>query len=117
MNDFARFFLQGFITLVRATSAICMHVYKGNNMLLVIFLSKQQIFSPGLLTRPVLIMSVAEDGGEGSPIIFLSFSFLPQTFFHPCAASCQGKEVDFCVCGALLCVEGFHHLVYHKHKL
>lgn len=34
-------------------------------MLLVIFLSKQQIFSPGLLTRLVLIMSVAEDGGGG----------------------------------------------------
>lgn len=94
MNDFASFFLQGFITLHRATSTICMRVYKGDNMLLVIFLSKQQIFSPGLLTRPVLIMSVAEDGGEeekrlkdGGREVQLffspSFSFSPQTFFSP----------------------------------
>lgn len=30
-----------------------------------LFLSKQQIFSPGLLTRLVLIVSVAEDWGVG----------------------------------------------------
>lgn len=64
-----------------------MHVYKENNMLPVIFLCKQQIFSPGLVTRPTLIMSVAKNEGggwEGRPIIFLSFSlslFSPNLFF------------------------------------
>lgn len=65
------------------------------------FLCKQQIFSPGLLTRPVLITSVAENGGGwmggGAPIIFLSFSlsffFAPNLFFTH-AAICQRKEVN-----------------------
>lgn len=83
MNEFAFFFPQDFVTLVRATSTICLHVYKEYNMLPVIFLCKQQIFSPGLVTRPTLIMSVAKNEGggwEGRPIIFLSFS-LSLSFF------------------------------------
>lgn len=56
-------------------------------MLLVIFLSKQQIFSPGLLTRPVLIMSVLKKGGrrmDGGREVQLFFSpslFCPKPFF------------------------------------
>lgn len=50
-------------------------------MLLVIFLSKQQIFSPGLLTRPVLIMSVAEDWGREVQLFSSPSLFCPKPFF------------------------------------
>lgn len=86
MNDFARSFT-GFITLDGATSTICVHVWKGDNMLLVIFLFKQEIFSPDLPTKPVLIISVAWGGegmGEASPIIFLSYFFAPNLFSPMC---------------------------------
>ena len=39
-----------------------MHLYKEDNMFLARFLSKQQIFSPGLLTSPVLIRDVRSQG-------------------------------------------------------
>lgn len=75
---------------------IFIHVYKGYNM----FLCKQQIFSPGLLTRPVLIMSVSEDkNGGGRETNYFSFLlalflFCPKPFFFIHAAICQKKEVN-----------------------
>lgn len=64
------------------------------------FLCKQQIFSPGLLTRTVLIMSVSEDeNGGGRETNYFSFLlalflFAPNLFFLIHAAICQKKEVN-----------------------
>lgn len=76
------------------------------------FLSKQQIFSPGLLTRPVLIMSVAENwgGGEmegwgdGGPIIFSPFLFCRKPLFTHVLLAVGARRWIFAV--------RIHHLVY-----
>lgn len=79
-------------------------IYKGHNMSLVIFCAYSIFFFPGLLSRPVLIMSVVKDVDEGGGWVGgktnyfpLLLFILPQTFYHPCATSSKGKEVDFCV--------------------
>lgn len=97
MNDFAGFFSVAPLRPSELAAGFSYTHIKDT----ICFLCKQQIFSPGLLTGPVLIMTVAGDGGcvgGERPIIFLSFSlsffFCPKPFFHSCCyLSEEGSEL------------------------
>lgn len=88
MNDFASFFYRASLHWTELPAQFaCMYI-KETICYWSFFLSKQQIFSPGLLTRPVLIMSVAEngvgvkwkDGGMEVQLFSLLFYFAANLF-------------------------------------
>lgn len=101
MNDFASFFSRASLHWTELPAIFACMCIKETICYWSCFLSKQQIFSPGLLTRPVLIISVDEAGwGVGSEVqlFFSAFLFASNLFYCPCAAaSCQGKEVYYCL--------------------
>jgi len=125
MNDFASFFLQSFITLDSATSTICMHVYKADNMLLVNFFVQTADF----LSRPPHLVHVNYvcgwgwkggrrgdrriGGGKSNYFSLFPSIFRPKSFFTHVLSAVGGRRcISVFVKLDLKRVERVHHLLY-----